>query len=484
MIEIGELAEDALCRQDSPMNVYYHEGESVDSAHSSGGESSRRNSNPFGDFKDFVKRRRNGSKINSRFHQQQMIGGWSMDEDVRKSSVDSQFYDMDGSDEDTPTHRYQRRFSVPERVLLSADYAILRPTRERRFEVVAAFDKYADPYRHYMQSLMCYDLAPTHGAVVLIDSALKVHKALLALSQSGHNAAIIINSDASSAIGILTITDCLRVIAVAANADPEIGERTVRFFMNTYNGRKRLVTAPANLSVWDAARLFCLNHVHRIPVLQATEGLKEADVLYLLSLKVVFQETIIKLVAISIFMKEISYAFALSIETTFSRAPHLKQRTLQTTSVGTWSNVITINCNASCADVIDLFLEGKISCVAVVDDCGKMVGAISKQDIMKELTRHTQNYLNILHVSVMVIALSYQMFCFFSAHFSKNVYRVSPHAVPTNTIFETIGLLIASDQQCLFVVDSEMGHVVAAVAFIDLMEYILNSDEIHHKNSV
>lgn len=35
-------------------------------------------------------------------------------------------------------------------------------------------DKYADPYRQYMQSLMCYDLAPSHGAVVLIDSALKV----------------------------------------------------------------------------------------------------------------------------------------------------------------------------------------------------------------------------------------------------------------------------------------------------------------------
>lgn len=35
-------------------------------------------------------------------------------------------------------------------------------------------DRYTDPYRHYMQSLTCYDLQPTHGAVVVIDGELKV----------------------------------------------------------------------------------------------------------------------------------------------------------------------------------------------------------------------------------------------------------------------------------------------------------------------
>uniref|UniRef100_F1L237 5'-AMP-activated protein kinase subunit gamma-1 n=1 Tax=Ascaris suum TaxID=6253 RepID=F1L237_ASCSU len=444
MIEIGELAEDALCRRQSPMNVYYHDG-SVDSAHSSG-ESSRRNSNPFGDFKDFIKRRRNCPRLANRYHQQQTVSCLSMNEGVRKASIDSQFCDMDASDDDTPPARCQRRFSVPEKVLLNADYAILRSTKERRFEIVAAFDKYADPYRQYMQSLMCYDLAPSHGAVVLIDSALKVHKALLALGQSGYNAAIIINSEISSAVGILTITDCLRVITVAANEDPDIGELTVKQFLHTYNGRKRLVTAPANLSVWDAARLFCLNHVHRIPILQTAEGMREADVLYLLSLRTILQETVMNLV-----------------ETAASLAPHLKQRTLQESSIGTWTNVITVSSDASCAEVIDIFLDGKISCLAVLDDFGKVVGTISKQDIMKELARHSQDYLDILDVLV------------------RDVYRPQPYALASNTIFEAIGLLIASDQQCLFVVDTGTGEVLAAVAFVDIMEYILNSDEIHHK---
>lgn len=41
-----------------------------------------------------------------------------------------------------------------------------------------------------------------------------------------------------------------------------------------------------------------------------------------------------------------------------------------------------------------------------------------------------------------------------------------------------------SDQQCLFVVDMVTEIPVAAIAFIDIMDYILNSSEIHHKMSV
>lgn len=99
-----------------------------------------------------------------------------------------------------------------------------------RYEIVAAFDRYTDPYRHYMQSLTCYDLQPNHGAVVVIDGDLKVsfrlqtgknsgvqiHKALTALSQCGHQAAVVSNLDVRGGMGILTVTDCLRAIMMAS----------------------------------------------------------------------------------------------------------------------------------------------------------------------------------------------------------------------------------------------------------------------------
>lgn len=444
MVEIGEFADESIISKKespiTPMNIYYHEG-SVDSAQSSG-ESSRRNSNPFGDFKDFVKRRR---RMGTRY-QPSSITCLTSDEDrYRKASADSQFYDMDESDDELSNHKFpQRRFSVPEK-----DYAILRQSKERRFEIVAAFDRHTDPYRQYMQSLTCYDLAPSHGAIVLIDYHLTIHKALIALSQCINFAALIIDSESSTILGILTITDCLRAIVIAANEDNRIGDKTVKEFVDKYNGRKRLVTAPAHLSVWDAARLFCLNHVHRIPILQVDDSLKETDVLYMLSMRTIFSETILKLV-----------------ETTYSLAPHVKYRTLQEAAIGTWNNVITVSNESLCSDVIDVFLDGKISCIAVIDAYGKLAGSISKSEIMRELYGRSQNYTDILTVPV------------------REVLTVPPYAHPSNTIFEAIGLLMGSDQQCLFVTDPQTEQPLAAVAFFDIMDYILNSAEIHHKMSI
>lgn len=88
-----------------------------------------------------------------------------------------------------------------------------------------------------------------------------------------------------------------------------------------------------------------------------------------------------------------------------------------------------------------------------------------------------------LHYRILYYFLSFAQlhFAFDDRLTLQDVYRPQPYALATNTIFEAIGLLMASEQQCLFVVDPEIGEVLAAVAFVDIMEYILNSDEIHHK---
>ncbi|EFO20714.1 hypothetical protein LOAG_07777, partial [Loa loa] len=63
-----------------------------------------------------------------------------------------------------------------------------------------------------------------------------------------------------------------------------------------------------------------------------------------------------------------------------------------------------------------------------------------------------------------------------------NVYRVPPFGRPTHTVYEGIALLLSSDDQCLFVVDCNQ-RVMAAIAFTDIMNYILNSSDIHHEIS-
>ncbi|VDK64491.1 unnamed protein product [Onchocerca ochengi] len=390
------------------MNVYYHyHDDSIDSAHSNSAESSQKNSKRFNEFRQFMKGRKNIEKASP--CDQLTCSLLSESISGRKISLERKVFEIKERDEERDK-TLSRRFSVPEK-----DYVILRQSRERQLHVVAAFDRHTDPYKQYMQSLLCYDLAPIHGSAVLIDGDLPMRKSLLALYQSGHEAAIVINSIAHNAIGT---------------------ESNYPMMKSSHN-------------VWDTARLFCLNHVHRIPIFQIDENDLFTDILYMLSLRRIFCETIVKL-----------------IEPSFSLAPHLKHRTLLDSGIGTWKNIVTvITSNACCGEVIEKLLTGKLSCIAVVNERNMLLGKISKNEIMHELVEHSNNYLEIINVPV------------------KNVYRVPPFGRPTHTVYEVIALLLSSNDQCLFIVDCNQ-RVVATVAFIDIMDYILNSSEIHHEINV
>ncbi|WKY16097.1 hypothetical protein Q1695_001073 [Nippostrongylus brasiliensis] len=435
------------------LNVYCNNESGYDSPHASG-ESSRRNSLT---FRECVRNRRftmmnDTSRVTIRTPS---TSGAS-----RKTSCsDSNFYDeSDDMDEElSPRPLYRRRMSVPEKVFHSADYAILRPSSEAdvRFEIVTAFDRYTDPYRHYMQSLTCYDLQPTHGAVVVIDCQLKIHKALTALSQCGHQVAIISNLDIKGGLGIITVTDCLKAIVLAAEGVQWIAEQTVAEFLGS-NNRKQLVTADVNTSVWDAAKMICVNRIHRIPIVHFDDGCtdvrkEQGRLLYVLSLKAVFINTIVKL---------------------SNREPslcsHVKQKTISEQRIGTWSRLETVPQTATCDVAINLLLEKRISIVPVVDSNGRIRGVISKSDVMSELVRHPSNYLEVLDIPVMdVIASSTQ----------------PAYGTSTMTVYDCIASMVTTDRQAIVIVDVE-GRPQAVISYSDIMSYIQNYSDSHHKLSM
>ncbi|CAJ0935516.1 unnamed protein product, partial [Mesorhabditis belari] len=439
-----------------PINIYYQQPESgYDSAIQSA-DSSRRNS--LG-FREFVKKRRFSIVGRTTISQQrplfpgkaQLVSrGANNGESLRKGS-DSQSGDSpdDGEEEISPRPLFQRRMSVPEKVFFSADYAILRPTQEPdvRFEIVAAFDRFTDPYRHYMQSLTCYDLAPIHSAVSVMDGDLLIHKGLTNLLSSGHQAAIIYNVDIKGGFSMLTFTDCLRAIVLAHQGIQPVAEQTVSQFIQNNNG-KQLITANVGTSIWDAAKMICLNSVHRIPIMQQEEPgePKIGDVLYMLTLRTVFNETILKL-----------------SDPKFS---NIKQRTLSESKIGTWTNLHTVTEESLIAEAVEIFLEKRISCVPVLGKDQKVIGVLSKSDLMNELQTHPDNYLDILKMPVMQIIGP----------------RKSPFITPTSMLLEVIAYLVSGERQSLCVVNVD-GHLLGVVSYADLMDYIQNSSEIHHKMS-
>ena len=55
-------------------------------------------------------------------------------------------------------------------------------------------------------------------------------------------------------------------------------------------------------------------------------------------------------------------------------------------------------------------------------------------------------------------------------------------ASPTMSVLDTIALLYASERQSVFVVNFEE-HLAGVVSYADVMDYIQNSSDVHHKMS-
>uniref|UniRef100_A0A915CQ33 CBS domain-containing protein n=1 Tax=Ditylenchus dipsaci TaxID=166011 RepID=A0A915CQ33_9BILA len=411
---------------------------SSDSAVSS---TSGRAYNVYADFKDYVRGRR--QTITSRLPINRLIGNHTptsnpprKNADVgRKTSVDSQFFDdnLDNNSDDEmlspDSFTYRRRFSVPEKALLNANYAILRKSIDRKFEIVGAFHKnHTEAYRNFLQSLSCYDLAPQHGCVILLDASMSIHKAVTVMClhhNTGHRAAIICNAlNRDKGLGIFTISDCLR-------------------------SKKKLTTVSSFVSVWDVSKLFRLNRVHRIPVYQADDFSVSNEILSFICLRAIFVE-IIKL-----------------LDSRCSLPPSVDFHcvTVGSLRLGTWTNIAWISSAATCETAIAKLLARKVSSLPILDEEQNLVGIISKDNIIEAIAQRPSNYLELMDLPVESVV-----------QFDDSLK--SRTVTPENTIEEAIRTLVSVEvnglKQCLFVVRDQC--LLGVMSYADIMDYLLNAN--------
>jgi len=232
-----------------------------------------------------------------------------------------------------------------------------------------------------------------------------------------------------------------------AETDENVGGTTLQTYENDCSVKKTLITANVTHTLWDAARLFCANRVHRIPVMQVDESTHfENDVLYLLSLKDIFSEPVVK-----------------QLETHAPTPAYMKESLIDS-KVGTWSRIITLTDKDTLRHAIGLFLDKEISSVPVVDENGCAHAVLTKQDITAVLAEKESNcYLDILTMTVS------------EAIGTRPEPRSCPFCEPTATVVSAMERIVKEERyQCLFVIDAD-NRPLAAVAVADLMEYILNN---------
>ncbi|KAI1724451.1 5'-AMP-activated protein kinase subunit gamma-2 [Ditylenchus destructor] len=432
--------------------------------------SSGRTSNAYSDFRDYVRSRR--QTITSRLPISRIMAPLATtaqgsprklssagSDDVpnaKKPSIDSQFFDCDimPDDPDINPFAYQRRMSVPERTLLSANYAILRKNSiDRRFEIVGAFHKHqCEAYKNFLRALTCYDLAPQHGMIITLDASLTIHKAVSLMClhhNSGNRAAIVCNAkNRDKNLGIFTFSDCLKCLQ--AKAEEHLGDKSLQYYLDSMQCKKKMVTVSTSASVWDVSRLFRLNRVHRIPVFEESEYGPSNEILSFVCLRAIFVE-ILKL-----------------IDSKCALTPNLHTLTLDTLRLGTWTNIAWISHNATCGEAITKFLNRKVSCLPLLDDDQNFVGSLTKDHVIEAIAQHSNNYLEVLDLKVQSIIRVDEI----------GAMKV---ASPETSVEETIRMLVynvdgGGFRQCLFVVREK--SLLGVVSYADIMEFLLNSNSI------
>uniref|UniRef100_A0AC34FIG3 CBS domain-containing protein n=1 Tax=Panagrolaimus sp. ES5 TaxID=591445 RepID=A0AC34FIG3_9BILA len=300
-----------------------------------------------------------------------------------------------------------------------------------------------------MQSVTSYDVAPLHSAVCVVDGGLTVRKAVIAYCSTGLCAALIINTDADDAYDILTLTDCIQIFRIVCE-NPELAEIKLReFYATQMPNRKKIIYSPTTQCIWDVARMFRMNRVHRIPVVHSDSGMfngEQPNLLYFISLRSIFAEVVIKV-----------------MDSKAAITPTFNQLKLKDNKIGTWDNIVQAHENTTCADIIDILLDRKISCLSLYNDDGLITGIITKQDIMNTVADYkTKPFNDILKIPAKVMI---------------NEACIDFLVTSECTVEGAIRTLYDSNLPCLFVVDNEGEKVIGVISYADIMDFLLKLHE-------
>uniref|UniRef100_A0A914W231 CBS domain-containing protein n=1 Tax=Plectus sambesii TaxID=2011161 RepID=A0A914W231_9BILA len=351
--------------------------------------------------------------------------------------------ETDCSDEENPLH------TVP--------YAILRQSSSKGWELnlVGTIDKHDDPYHAYLHAIPCYDLAPSNGSVVILDSNLTLHMSFVSLSESDKRAALVWNGEEKCIVAMLTYTDFLEALLHAESSD-ELHNKTLGAYFGEMKNRKPLVTVNVTTNLWDVAHRLLEYHVHRLPVMELVpegESLSETDILFMVTVKDIFSESLMK-----------------QLGTVATITPYMSEN-IGNKKIGTWGNIQTITEKADLRLAVRLFLLKNVSSLPVIDGDGKPLTVLTKYDVIALMAAQERS----TYKQVLGMPVSAAVACRTEDKVVQASTACPAFCSPSTTIGAAINQLLQDDHlHCLFALDDH-GQIVAAVSVADLMSFVLSS---------
>ncbi|TPX56919.1 hypothetical protein PhCBS80983_g04184 [Powellomyces hirtus] len=216
-----------------------------------------------------------------------------------------------------------------------------------------------------LQRHTCYDLLPVSYKVIVFDTSLPVKKALAALLQHGVQSAPLWDSNSMRFAGMLT--DFINLIrhyytnTSYDNALEEIEQLQISGLREIQ--QKMGLLRPRNIAIhpmqtlYEASKLLLKDHLHRLPLVDRVGN----------------QETIVSVVTQYKILKYLA-----------ANAPAVTKldTQLRDLGIGTFENLATATASTPLIEVLNLFIERKISAVPIVDEKGFVLDVYEKYDVL------------------------------------------------------------------------------------------------------
>ncbi|XP_049822552.1 5'-AMP-activated protein kinase subunit gamma-2 isoform X2 [Aethina tumida] len=284
----------------------------------------------------------------------------------------------------------------------------------------------------------CYDLIPTSAKLVVFDTQLLVKKAFFALVYNGVRAAPLWDSNKQEFVGMLTITDFIKILRMyyksPSVAMEELEEHKLDAWRQVLKDKKPLVNISPDASLYDAIKTLVNNRIHRLPVIDPDTG----NVLYILTHKRILR-------FLFLYINELP-------------KPSYMNKTLREVKIGTYDDIETATEDTSIILALKKFVERRVSALPIVDPDGRLVDIYAKFDVINLAAEKTYNDLD--------VSLK-------KANEHRNEWFEGVHKCKLDeTLFAIMEKIVRAEVHRLVVVDDE-DKVIGIISLSDLLLYLV-----------
>ncbi|WKX98925.1 hypothetical protein Q1695_014084 [Nippostrongylus brasiliensis] len=297
-------------------------------------------------------------------------------------------------------------------------------------------------YSLFMKAHKCYDLIPTSTKLVVFDTQLPVRKAFFALVYNGVRAAPLWDSEKQRFIGMLTITDFIKILIKHYEAgDKEekmraLEEEQISHWREQFeaDGIQPLVTIDPSESLYRAVQILCESKVHRLPVMDKNTG----NISYIITHK-----RLIKF--LSLYLHDLP-------------RPAFMDCTPKELGIGSWGDIVTIHVDTPLHDALDIFLRNRVSALPLVDEEGRVVDIYAKFDVISLAAEKSYNHLD----CTVQEALKHRSEYFEGVQCCRE----------TDSLFVVVEAIVRAEVHRLIVTDANK-KVVGIISLSDILKFLV-----------